>query len=148
MNKDIFKEYEELKLMYLAQLQRNSDLMFDVSALLAENEKLLEVFKKSFDDIADFSSDFRTNYENFLMQMGYWMISQKAYKELALRYAEIIGIPTDSVKTEAKNLEINVISKSNPIINETNLSKNTPVAKVAHKLLKLANKKTKTKNNS
>lgn len=70
---------------------------------------------KPMHQIAELSGDFRKTYEAQQLLMAEWMVSQKAFKELAIQYGTKAGKTADEIMQEGLEKEIDVLeSKHNP----------------------------------
>lgn len=127
--------------LYLAEKQRNEDLMTDILSLNRENEELKELFKKDFEEIALYSKEFSTKYENFLLRIGEIMVTQRAYKELSIQLGEKLGHSIESIRVMASALELDVLNNQNDRKHHTNIKDTSLISSISSKLLKRFNKK-------
>lgn len=135
------EQIEEIKLLYLAEKQRNEDLLADIIELNNDNMILMQMFKKDFDEIAKFSPEFASKYEKFLLRQGELMVTQRAYKELAIQFGLKLGYSLENIRLMANSLEANVLSNSNDKSHHTNIGEANSISSVAHKLLRRLTKR-------
>lgn len=134
-------EYEKLKELHLIEQIRNQELIEDIKYLFDENENLRTLLKKPFEEIAKESVDFSNNYNKHLLRLGEWMVSQKAYKELAIELGEKLNISVEDIKVLAANKEINVLNNENVKSHHTNIKEQESISKLSYKLFKRIQKR-------
>lgn len=70
---------------------------------------------KPMHQIAELSGDFKKTYEAQQLLMAEWMVSQKAFKELAIQYGMKAGKTAKEIIQEGFDKEIDVLeAKNNP----------------------------------
>lgn len=134
-------ENVSFKELYLAQSIRNDELLNDIRMLYDENEYLRSLFKLPFNEISEKNPDFQANYEKHVLRLGEWMVSQKAYKELAIQFGEALGKGLEEIKILAAEKEISVLNNDNVKSHHTNIQEQQSVANLAYKLFKRIKKR-------
>lgn len=100
-------------------------------ALNAEREKTKKLsqqvasyeflLKKPLAEIAEFNKDFKETYENQIELLADWMVSQKAFKELAIQFGKKLGLSTEEVLNIGSNKEIDVLEDKHDKSHNTNV---------------------------
>lgn len=75
---------------------------------------------KPLHEIASLNADFRKAYEEHQTMMAKWMVSQKAFKELAIQFGLEKGIDSDSVIEMGNNKKTDVLDNKNKKEHGTN----------------------------
>lgn len=65
---------------------------------------------------------FKENYEKEQLVLADWIVSQKAFKETAMKYGEMAGKTTDEIKKEGLNTEQNVLNSTTKFGNNVETS--------------------------
>ena len=90
------------------------------NALLAEMETLKKLLAQPMREIAKQNDDFKKTYKNEMEFLADWMVSQKAFKELAIQYGNKLGIQPEEVIAQGISLKQHVLKGENNPSHNTN----------------------------
>lgn len=110
---DAEDDFEDLR-------QRGVAWMNHANALQAEVENYRQLLRGSMREIASRNSDFKVTYDQQMELMADWIVSQKAFKELAIRYGALQGIGSEEVINIGMNLRTDVLGNKNVPTHRTN----------------------------
>ena len=94
------------------------DLEDDNDKLKAENQFYKDLLTKPMLEIAKINGDFEKTYDEQQVILGEWVVSQRAFKELAIKYGIETGKTKEEVIKEGKETEVKVLN------NETDYNNN------------------------
>ena len=120
---DLLNEIEELR-------EHNAILQHD-------NEYYSRLLAKPMAEIAAENHKFKETYEKQMELLADWMVSQKAFKELAIQFGIEKGLTPNEVIQMGLNKNIDVLESNNETSHNTNAN-NSSIAK--HHIDKLKNK--------
>lgn len=87
-------------------LMNSIDLEKKIKKLEEENLFYKNLLTKPFKEIADIDNNFKETYYEQQTKLGEWMVSQRAFKELAIKLGLDAGMTKDDVMTaHSKNKE-------------------------------------------
>ena len=88
---------------------------------LAEDKRNLQkLLAQPMREIAKQNDDFKKTYKNEMEFLADWMVSQKAFKELAIQYGNKFGIQPEEVIAQGKSLKQHVLKGENNPSHNTN----------------------------
>ena len=126
-NHKLSNENSKIKKSNVALRGEVDDLEDDLAAVIKENRKLYNKvleFKKllaqPMREIAKQNDDFKKTYKNEMEFLADWMVSQKAFKELAIQYGNKFGIQPEEVIAQGKSLKQHVLKGENNPSHNTN----------------------------
>ena len=90
------------------------------NALLAEMETLKKLLAQPMLEIAKQNDDFKKTYKKEREFLADWMVSQKAFKELAIQYGNKFGIQPEEVIAQGISLKQHVLKGENNPSHNTN----------------------------
>ncbi|WP_139285318.1 hypothetical protein [Acidovorax soli] len=94
---------------------QNVQLQQEVARLQGENQYYRQLLCKPMNEIAEKNGNFKETYEKQMEIMADWMVSQKAFKELAIQFGFEKGQSAQETIQQAKDLKTSVIQgKNNP----------------------------------
>ena len=94
--------------------------------LKKENEYYKSLLAKPMQVIAEHNGDFKKTYEEQQALLADWMVSQKAFKELAIQFGfDAHGHTPEQVKEMGLEKEIDVLEDKNDPSHKTNFSDST-----------------------
>lgn len=96
---------------------------------------------KPMQEIARLNSDFRKTYEEQQTIMAQWMVSQKAFKELAIQFGFEKGLTAEETIKIGREKDIDVLEDKNNPEHNTNVGNSEVIGPVKHILIKIKNKK-------
>ena len=102
-----------------------------------EAEYYKKLLAKPMVEIAEENHDFKKAYETQMELLADWMVSQKAFKELAIQFGIEKGLTPNEVIQMGLNKNIDVLESNNETSHNTNAN-NSSIAK--HHIDKLKNK--------
>ena len=122
-NRDLESENHKLEM-------ENADLRIRI-ARESENARKLQEYKEEVEyyeqllckpmlEIARQNGQFKKTYEEQMTIMADWMVSQKAFKELAIEFGWDKGLKTDDVVEMGLDKEINVLEDKHDKTHRTN----------------------------
>lgn len=111
-------------------LQAEKEMEEDVSLNIAHHNRILkqevEYYKQLLSQpmqvIAQHNGDFKKTYEEQQTLLADWMVSQKAFKELAIQFGSEQGLSPTEVIEMGLDKEIDVLENRNDSKNKTNFS--------------------------
>ena len=124
-NKKLKKENESLK----RQLSNAEDTAEEYEQLLC----------KPMLEIAQQNGDFKQTYEKQMEIMADWMVSQKAFKELAIEFGFDDGLQPDEVIKMGLDKEIDVLNNKHDPSHKSNSTDGNVIAPHRDKLIKKYN---------
>ncbi len=89
-------------------------------ALKAENEYYKSLLCKPMLEIAQANGDFKKTYEEQMAFVADWMVSQKAFQELAIELGEKQGMSVEEIITKAETKTDGVLNKEHEESHGTN----------------------------
>lgn len=103
------------------------DLQDDVELLKAINANLQQqiaqyklLLGKPMAEIAHFDANFKQMYEKQMAVLGEWIVSQKAFKELAIQLGKGIGMSLQDVTNRGNQLKLDVLCDKHDPAHGTN----------------------------
>ena len=90
------------------------------NALLEEMKTLKKLLAQPMREIAKQNDDFKKTYKKEMEFLADWMVSQKAFKELAIQYGNKFGIQPEEVIVQGKSLKQHVLKGENNPSHNTN----------------------------
>jgi hypothetical protein len=100
--------------------QNQNNLQKKLNEAVSENEYYRNLLSKPFAEIAHVNPDFKKQYEEQQLTIADWMVSQKAFKELAIQFGSQLGKSKDQVVKEGMDKEIDVLEDKHNPENRTN----------------------------
>ena len=85
-----------------------------------EAEYYKKLLAKPMAEIAEENHDFKNAYETQMELLAEWMVSQKAFKELAIQFGIEKGLTPDEVIEMGLNKKIDVLESNNETSHNTN----------------------------
>ena len=104
------------------------------NALLEEMKTLKKLLAQPMREIAEQNDDFKKTYEKQMESMAEWMVSQKAFKELAIRFGKEKGITPQEVIQMGLNMEIDVLEDRHDPEHNTKAGNSTIIRPYREKL--------------
>lgn len=98
------------------------DLEDDIDKLKAENQFYKDLLTKPMREIAILNGDFRKTYEEQQIMLGEWMVSQRAFKELAIKLGIEAGRTKEDVIQEGMDTKAKVLNNQTEHGNDFNQS--------------------------
>jgi hypothetical protein len=127
------------------QKQISRELEQEILDLRRENEELKKANKAAADigqilrlplaEIAERNSDFRQNYEELMTHLAEWMVSQKAFKELAIQFGLEKALTLDEVIAKGDAKKFDVLENKHPPEHGSN-AEGIPIIKEKTQVLK------------
>jgi vacuolar-type H+-ATPase subunit I/STV1 len=96
------------------------DLEQTVAILRKEVLKLNELLSLPLNQIAQYHKEFAQNYEDQMIKQAEWMVSQKAFKELAIELGAEKGLSVEEVIKIANDKKLDVLNNNNNSEHGTN----------------------------
>lgn len=135
-NSNLQEENQAAKKKNNALKADNNDLLDDVQNLSLQNRALYEkavelqdevdeyklLLCKPMAEIAQKHGNFQETYEKQMQIMADWMVSQKAFKELAIRFGLEKGLSVENVIEKANQMKIDVLNSENDLSHNTNIA--------------------------
>ena len=118
-------------------LNENEELREHNAILQHDNEYYSRLLAKPMAEIAAENHKFKETYEKQMELLADWMVSQKAFKELAIQFGIEKGLTPNEVIQMGLNKNIDVLESNNETSHNTNAN-NSSIAK--HHIDKLKNK--------
>ena len=122
-------------------LNENEELREHNAILQHDNEYYSRLLAKPMAEIAAENHKFKETYEKQMELLADWMVSQKAFKELAIQFGIEKGLTPDEVIEMGKNKEIDVLENKHDVSHNTNVGDSVYIGPRVEKL------KSKIKNN-
>jgi chromosome segregation ATPase len=134
-NKRLEDEKNKSKKQNQALQNESDDLEHEVDILQAQNRALynkavelqeeVDDYKrllcKPMAEIADKNANFKDTYEKQMQLMAEWMVSQKAFKELAIQFGVEKGLSPDEVIEQGTEKRLDVLENKNDESHNTNI---------------------------
>lgn len=102
--------------------------------LIDENAYYKTLLSKPMLEIAEANGDFKKTYEMQMEFVAEWMVSQKAFKELAIEFGAEKGFDKDKVIQMGLDKEIDVLESNHDESHRTNADKSTIISPHIEKL--------------
>ena len=102
---------------YLLEIERLKDIN---NGLKEDNIYYKELLAKPMAEIAQANRSFKETYEVQMELLADWMVSQKAFKELAIQFGIEKGLTLDEVHQMGLNKELDVLENKNDPSHKTN----------------------------
>ncbi|MCO8321135.1 hypothetical protein ABEG10_11750 [Burkholderia cenocepacia] len=111
---DVSRETKIRDLQFQTQIQEQSDsfnrgyieeLKDEVEELQHEVERYKALLSKPMQEIARQHGGFKRAYEAQQKLLADWIVSQKAYKEVAMQFADKLGVSRDEVNKQGSAAE-------------------------------------------
>ena len=99
-----------------------------------EAEYYKKLLAKPMAEIAEENHDFKNAYETQMELLADWMVSQKAFKELAIQFGIEKGLTPNEVIEMGKNKEIDVLENNHDVSHNTNVGDSVYIGPRAEKL--------------
>ena len=99
----------------------NKELFQAAMKYKEEAEYYQKLLTKPMAEIAQANRSFKETYETQMELLADWMVSQKAFKELAIQFGIEKGLTTNEVIEMGKNKEIDVLENRHDISHNTNV---------------------------
>lgn len=122
-------EYENLDL-----IQKNNRLFKKAQELQNEVDRLNILLRQPLAEIAKQHVGFSQNYEKLMETLADWMVSQKAFKELAIQFGLKQGISAEEVIQQGRAKEIDVLENKHNQNHNTNVFDSTIIGPRVEKL--------------
>ena len=114
----------------IANLKSEKQISSQVSSTIAHHNRLLQqeveyykhLLSQPMQVIAEHNGDFKKTYEEQQTLLADWMVSQKAFKELAIQFGAEKGLDPNEVIEMGLDKEIDVLENKNESSNKTNFS--------------------------
>ena len=107
--------------------QLNSDNNANQLALIglnAEIRKYKALLSKPMEEIAAANGDFKATFEKQQEIIADWIVSQKAFRELAYEFGEKLGLSQDEVRAQVKDKKKDVLNDTTKYGNNASSSIN------------------------
>jgi hypothetical protein len=98
-------------------------------------EFFLDLLRRPMHEIAEQNRNFARTYEAEKKMLASWMVSQKAFKELAIRFGKEKGLSAAEVIAMGVSLKTDVLKSTNDPDHNTNCSKSAWLRPYAEVLL-------------
>ncbi len=119
-----------------------------INALQKENAYYKTLLSKPMLEIAEANGDFKKTYEMQMAFVADWMVSQKAFKELAIEFGAEKGLEPQQVIEMGLDKKIDVLEEKHDESHNTNIGDSTLISKRKDKLIsKYHEDKAKRKSN-
>ncbi|MCC2962584.1 hypothetical protein LK540_19330 [Massilia sp. IC2-278] len=126
---------------YRNELVDLHDALLDKNEALAkEVEELKRLFRKPMPEIAEINADFQATYEAHMEQFCGWIVSQKAFKELAIQLGAKNGLSAGEVIQLGHIKRIDVLENKNEASHNSNAVDSPAVSNRISKLKQSVNK--------
>ena len=119
----------------------NKELFQAVMKYKEEAEYYQKLLTKPMAEIAQANRSFKETYEAQMDLLAEWMVSQKAFKELAIQFGIEKGLTSDEVIKMGRDKEIDVLENRHDVSHNTNVGDSVYIGPRVEKL------KNKLKNN-
>ena len=96
------------------------NLREQVSILSEDNKYYSKLLAKPMVEIAQENKNFKETYEKQMELLADWMVSQKAFKELAIQFGIEKGLTPDEVIDMGLNKKLDVLDNKNDQSHKTN----------------------------
>ena len=101
-------------------IKEYNELVAQKKAMQAEIEHYKKLLAQPMREIAKQNDDFKKTYKKEMEFLADWMVSQKAFKELAIQYGNKFGIQPEEVIAQGKSLKQHVLKGENNPSHNTN----------------------------
>ena len=112
----------------------NKELFQTTIKYKEEAEYYKKLLAKPMDEIAKANRSFKETYEAQMELLADWMVSQKAFKELAIQFGIEKGLTPDEVIEMGKNKEIDVLENKHDVSHNTNVGDSVYIGPRVEKL--------------
>lgn len=92
----------------------------ELERIKEERDEFENLLCRPMHEIAKYNSDFRKTYNIQQKMIANWMVSQKAFKELAIQFGLEKGMTPDEVIEKEKAVRADVLNNKNPENHGTN----------------------------
>jgi chromosome segregation ATPase len=119
---------EELKKTQAQHANNNKKANFLQTNLILANKKIQQyevLLSKPMQFIAEHNPNFKKNFEEQQTVLADWMVSQKAFKELAIQLGKQLGLSVEEVIQMGLSKEIDVLEDKNDPSHKTNVGNST-----------------------
>ena len=116
---------------YLNEIQKLKDAN---NGLKEDNEYYKKLLAKPMVEIAQENKNFKETYEAQMELLADWMVSQKAFKELAIQFGIEKGLTPNEVIEMGKNKEIDVLENNHDVSHNTNVGDSVYIGPRVEKL--------------
>lgn len=110
------------------------NLREQVSVLSEDNKYYSQLLAKPMAEIAQANRSFKETYEAQMELLADWMVSQKAFKELAIQFGIEKGLTSDEVIKMGLNKKIDVLESNNETSHNTNANNSSIIKPYIDKL--------------
>ena len=90
-------------------IRKTNELEAKNAALIKENEYFRNLLTKDMLEIANENGDFKETYHKQQELLGNWMVSQRAFKEIAIKFGLEMGKTKEEVVAEGNATKIKVL---------------------------------------
>lgn len=127
----------------IENLQAEKEMEEDVSLNIAHHNRILkqeveyykQLLSRPMQVIAEHNGDFKKTYEEQQTLLADWMVSQKAFKELAIQFGAEKGLEPNEVIDLGKDKKIDVLEDKNNSLNKTNANDAPEIISKKEKLM-------------
>lgn len=103
-------------------MNNNTQNNDELKRVKEELSNLKDLLNKPHSEIAKYHSGFKLNYDKEQEILAEWMVSQKAFKELAIQYGQQLNKNPTQIKNEGFELEKQVLSSVHDPLHQTNVT--------------------------
>lgn len=114
INENMHKKSDVELLQEIQELREHNQI------LQHDNEYYSRLLAKPMAEIASENHQFKETYETQMQLLADWMVSQKAFKELAIQFGLEKGLAPDEVHQMGLNKELDVLENKNEPSHKTN----------------------------
>ena len=125
--------YQETQRQALDKIKKNAELrqlnsdnnanQLALIGLHAQIRNYKALLSKPMEEIAAANGDFKATFEKQQEIIADWIVSQKAFRELAYEFGEKLGLSQDEIKSHARDARKKVIT--NQTNHDNNANENT-----------------------
>jgi len=144
-NEDLLDDVQNLHIINRDLREKNQGLYEKAVELQAEVNNFKYLLCKPMAEIAEKNGNFKETYEKQMELMATWMVSQKAFKQLAIEFGAEKGLTTDEVIEMGKDKEIDVLESNNDEANNTNANNSSIIRPKIEQLKEKYNRERKHK---
>lgn len=140
-NQDLQKHKDTIEEKNKNLQSYTDDIEYDAEVLLLKNIRLedrlqqyQQLLSKPLAEIAAQNDGFKLTYDKHMETIADWMVSQKAFKELAIRLGAEKGLSPQDVIRIGLDMEIDVLENKHDPSHKTNVGNSTVIGPHVEKL--------------
>lgn len=147
INNDLEEENRRLRREADEERRKSDEKAKELRKLTEERDRYKNLLAKPMAEIAEKNANFQQTYNKQMELMAEWMVSQKAFKELALQFGFEKGLEKKEILEIAQHKRLDVLDNKHTVGHGTNaneiplLEKEEIQINIKEKVLKVLNNK-------